>query len=128
MPEEDVDPLLRRHTMVDSLQTTLEAMKQARRPDSDELVDTYKLNVINEELKRKKSMNVDDLDECLDQMHKDFAELETMQESLSIASKSSGLESVREEEMEILRGRNRFNHVTLFQGLEGIVEAPAQVM
>jgi hypothetical protein len=86
--------------MVDSLQTTLEAMKQARRPDSDELVDTYKLNVINEELNRKKSMDVDDLDECLDQMHKDFAELETMQESLSIASKSSGLESVREEEME----------------------------
>jgi hypothetical protein len=32
MPEEDTDPLLRRHTMVDSLQTTLEAIKQARRP------------------------------------------------------------------------------------------------
>jgi hypothetical protein len=45
--------------------------------------------VINEELK----------------MHKDFAELKTMQESMFIASKSSGLEVIREKEMETSRAR-----------------------
>jgi hypothetical protein len=52
-------------------------MKQARRPDSDELVDTYK----------REMRNAKDA--------KDLAELETMQKSLSIASKSSGLDMVR---------------------------------
>lgn len=76
--------------MVDSLQTTLDAMKQAQRSS----LDNNQSQSVEREQER---VSIDELDECLDQMHKEFAELENLHESLS-ESKSSILETVPEEE------------------------------
>jgi hypothetical protein len=72
-------------------------MKQARRPDSDELVDTCK----------REMRNAKDA--------KDFAELETMQKSLSIAKKLKVRKKCNFQERGI---RQTQSLVTLFQRLK----------